>query len=295
MKRFLSIVLSALLFSVSLFSLLSCKEDTIPTKEYAFSYHDIEAVNYEIFLGSLVDKRVVRIPLVFDYELPETNIECDIIGVKDNLGDDLSEISVDFKSLSFTTDDDTKFLIANIDMEIKLSAMDSFSTKIIKTVLVRLAGKDFSCRVNIQIKNRSSFGVYRNINKQLMPSDNIGTFVVYGSTFQEHVGAECNDNITINKICYSDKIQISGFDFFKYSGDDPTHLSIENNLHIDQEFNRNDVFSASWEIVPNIVADKYFGREVLIFYTLNKTREEFVDSYFRAFCYYSNLYGLIGV
>ena len=271
------------------FCLCACEKPQVPSKENKLTYHDIEVANYEILLGESVNKRVVRIPLLFDFELPTEDISCEVVAAKDSFGNNVAGVAVGVKAVSFTTDANNKLLLANVDVELHLTETSAFADKCVKTIEFKVDGKDISCKVNIAIKDRAVFGFYRNINKLLIPSENLGTIIGQGDGAKERVGAESNERITVNKICYTDEAIISGFIFDKYEGENPTELSVVNNLTIGQAFDRNDVFSASWNIEDSLVSNQYYGREILVFYTIVDTDISYVDSYLNVFCYQDSL------
>jgi hypothetical protein len=264
------------------------KENEKPPTVYDFNYYSISSVDYEILLGTGANVRIVRIPLIFDYETINDNIACEIESID---GENLSNLQLTVDSVSFTSNESQKYLISNINVKILYDGNTSFLDKTISEIKIKFHNKEFAVPVNILIKDRSTFGIYRNLNKNILASENQGTIDATSSSYREIVGALVNTAVDIEKIVYPDQTQIEGFHLGKYVSDEIIDIDVTSNLLIEQSFNNNETFSAYWNFEN--LSDKYCGKEKIIIYKLKNESEVYVDSYFTAFCFINNLMNLI--
>jgi hypothetical protein len=264
-----------------------------PGREYTFNYRPVEAAtDYELLLSQDVDTRKIRVPLIFDfnYELIRERAVCTVIGTEGINNSDI-EITVD-DIISFTSDEQDKYLIADIDLRIRLKTIGSFEDKRIDKINFKFNGKDIACAVNIRIKDRTGFGTYRNLNKLWMPHENIGTLTVFGDSSIERIGAQCNAAVTINRVTYPNGLSINDFHFVGYNNGTEQPLPVNGNLDIGQSFVRSDIFTAYWNNGFN-GQSVYFGKEVIVYYTVDETGIEYIDTFFKAVCYPKNLANLV--
>jgi hypothetical protein len=146
----------------------------------------------------------------------------------------------------------------------------------------------FQTDINIVIRNRKSFGIYENLQIFSLPSQNISVFNLAGP-FELRNGVQCNRDITLLSVTYPDGETITDFKLSKFFNSEETIIDVSDNLNLNVPFKEREIATAHWFFDEDEWNNTYFGREVIFHYRDDATQEEYIDTYFRAFCSVDNL------
>ncbi|MDR2267354.1 MAG: hypothetical protein LBE09_07235, partial [Christensenellaceae bacterium] len=271
------IIIAVCILSVSIYG---CNQsDDIFERRYTFEIQKLTAiVDYEILLDEYVNTREIRVPFVFKFELINETPSVDVIAVKDENGNNIDMISYEVVALSFSLDDEDKYIIGNLDLAFRLVGSPEFTDIYAKSLLIELDGKQFQTDINIVIRNRKSFGIYENLQATSLASQNIGGLNVVGPFLEFGYGVQCNRDITLLSVAYPDGEIITDFKLSKFFNKEETVIDIADNLNLNVPFMKLERATAHWVFDEGEWDNNtYFGREVIFRYRDDATKEEYID------------------
>ncbi len=275
-KKIIGSFLSLLILFTSL-CFISCK-DNKETKKYNFKNISIAPVSYSFLLDENINERKIRIPLLFEYQPLNGEVDC---SVKSFDGENINDIDVSCIYIGFGVDKDTKYLIPNVELSVKFVGKGNFSKKTINNITLKIADTTIEADVDINIYDRTAFGEYNNLDSFLKA--NLVEINVLYVDYTDWISITANKSVNIKSIEYIDGSKLESFKF-SLNNDKTNELDLksENNSAINIQVNNGIELLAVWDL-PEKSGVSYFGTEAVLKYDYNG--KIYIDTYFMCICY----------
>ena len=254
---------------------VGCKK---PVKKYNIENVPIPGAEFSLLLDENVNERVIRIPLLFEYQILPKDVNCSVVNFK---GTHTEGLNVACSKISFGLNRDTKYLLPCIDVSIKYEGSGRFESKEIDTITFNVADNLIEADVRILVKDRAAYGVYRNLD--MYTSENKGYVNVAAVDYRDGVIIIANEDVTIQSIRYMDDVEMQDFAFSTINDDTQTATLISNNnIDTNITIHSGEKFEAIWKL-PQKEDCSFFGTEVVVEYLYKG--QTYIDSYITSMCY----------
>lgn len=254
-----------------------CSEKSEETK-YNFKNIAIAPASYSILLDENINERIVRIPLLFEYQALLGEIQCSVESIE---GTNTTGLDVSCKSITFGIDKNTEYLIPNIDLSVKFVGKGNFSQKTITSLSLKIADTTIKSDVNINIYDRATYGIYNNLDSYT--TTNIGYINVINANYTDGTTMTANKSVMLKSIEYIDGSLIDEFELSLIDYDtQELELKSKNNIAINTVISSGQTFEAVWKLsVPTNCS--FWGVETVVKYVYNE--QTYIDTYIICNCY----------